>query len=418
MFYIIETPQQVNSFLDKGIKSAFVQIIPLNDNVHPILGDISLLYIKPYIGKGFIVTHTHSEALSLNITHINAILDSLNEVYVIDKKQFLHFFDIKEHKHIYDLKLIDKNIQSSNKVVDHFYKKQGNNLKINTIIPLTKHYERCEELFNSVKHLIGEKPNLLYNNFGVEVFKNIEKEGIEINSNFYSYFKLDNPSFSIKNDLIYTNYNLYTTTRRPSNSFNNVNFAALNKNSGCKRSFIPKNDVFYELDISSYHPSLIAQLINYDFKGENIHDHFAKLYGVSYDEAKELTFKQIYGNIFPKYKKLEYFVKVQEFIDEIWTVYLDEEKYTTLSGVEFKGDLTNNKLFNYIIQELETSLNIYFIREIQKILENKKSKLVLYTYDSFTIDLADEERYLVYEINELFIKKNLQTKIKEKTNLE
>ena len=36
----------------------------------------------------------------------------------------------------------------------------------------------------------------------------------------------------------YTEYNLYTSTGRPSNKFGGVNFAALNKEDGSRNSFV------------------------------------------------------------------------------------------------------------------------------------------------------------------------------------
>lgn len=49
------------------------------------------------------------------------------------------------------------------------------------------------------------------------------------------------------------------------------------------------------------------------------------------------------------------------------------------------------KLFNYIIQNMETKENIYKILEINKLLSNKKTKLILITYDSFLFDFSKED---------------------------
>jgi predicted AAA+ superfamily ATPase len=49
------------------------------------------------------------------------------------------------------------------------------------------------------------------------------------------------------------------------------------------------------------------------------------------------------------------------------------------------------KLFNYIIQNLETKENIYKILEINKLLSKKKTKLILITYDSFLFDFSKED---------------------------
>jgi hypothetical protein len=63
---------------------------------------------------------------------------------------------------------------------------------------------------------------------------------------------------------------------------------------------------------------LAASLINYTFDSGDIHKSFAKMYGVDYQKAKELTFKQLYGGVFKQYKNLEFFAKIQKYIDQLW----------------------------------------------------------------------------------------------------
>jgi hypothetical protein len=67
-----------------------------------------------------------------------------------------------------------------------------------------------------------------------------------------------------------------------------------------------------------------------------------------------------------------------------------------ISGYCFKKDKLENmnpqKLLNYLIQNLETAYNVNILWEVFKILKNKKTKLVLYTYDSFLLDWSDDER--------------------------
>ena len=82
----------------------------------------------------------------------------------------------------------------------------------------------------------------------------------------------------------------------------------------------------------------------------------------------------------------------------------------------YKSALENmnpQKLFNYILQNYETSQNILIIWDILSILRGKKSKLVLYTYDSFLIDLDKEEKDLVEnEVQKIFKKFKLNTTAK------
>jgi hypothetical protein len=68
------------------------------------------------------------------------------------------------------------------------------------------------------------------------------------------------------------------------------------------------------LDISAYHPTLLANLVDYDFGDKDIHAAFAEMYGVDYKKAKELTFKQLYGGVFDQYKNLEFFKKYKRIL--------------------------------------------------------------------------------------------------------
>ena len=53
--------------------------------------------------------------------------------------------------------------------------------------------------------------------------------------------------------------------------------------------------------------------------------------------------------------------------------------------------MNKNKLFNYLIQAYETESNIKTIIELKHYLLQKKTKLVLYGYDSFLFDLSQED---------------------------
>ena len=76
-----------------------------------------------------------------------------------------------------------------------------------------------------------------------------------------------------------------------------------------------------EIDISAYHPTLASSLIHYNFIDDDIHRSFARLYNVDYKKAKELTFKQLYGGVFKQYQHLEFFQKIQAYVEEIWTQF-------------------------------------------------------------------------------------------------
>ena len=68
------------------------------------------------------------------------------------------------------------------------------------------------------------------------------------------------------------------------------------------------------------------------------------------------------------------------------------------------------KLFNYILQNLETSTNVLILWDILCILRKYKTQLVLYTYDSFLLDVDDKETKVLEEVRKVFKKYKLNIK--------
>jgi hypothetical protein len=419
MFWLIETQDQIEYLINKQYKEAFIEIVPYHNNIHPTLNGVSLVYFRPSIEqKGYMLCIDHSETLSINKTHIDALLHNIEWLWVRDKKNALYYFQIKGLRDVNIL--IPPYIQDPTPTHTYFYNKYPDNKEINKVVPVVKHYEYCENIYNKVKqHFTRDLPEYFdfYNNKSTLAFLGIEKNGITINETvFNQHFKPTNPLYSVSDSKVFTHYNLFTTTRRPSNSFNGINFAALNKDSGARESFIPQNDEFIELDISAYHPHLAARLVSMDFNGQDVHQTFADLYGTSYQEAKELTFKQLYGGVFKEYEHIEFFQQIKKFITITWDEFNNSgQVIVPTSSYCLKKDKLDNmnpqKLFNYILQNLETATNVCILMDIHRLLKGKKTKLVLYTYDSFLFDYSADEN-LIDEIKNIFDNKGLQIKIK------
>ena len=141
------------------------------------------------------------------------------------------------------------------------------------------------------------------------------------------------------------------------------------------------------------------------------------MYGVDYKTAKELTFKQLYGGVFENYKDLPFFKLTSEYIRTTWETFQATGSITCpISNHVFERDKLENmnpqKLFNYVLQNMETSLNIEILYRILKLLKNKNTKLVLYTYDSFLFDVDNNELDVLEIIKSVFTKLKLQIKQK------
>ena len=412
MYWLVEDIEQLKVFYNSGYKEAFIDVIPSNSKNHPVVNDVSLVYLRPInTYKGYILSVNHSESTSLNIDDIRVVLNKFTTLYTLDKKELLHYFPLKS---LYDINTPPTTyIRPTTQTHELYYRQHSSNKDLNKIIPIVKHYEVCEQIYEDLKDNINKdktKYDEFFNNRVSVVFNAIERSGIQIHKpTFEGYFH------TVDGEQVHTQYNLKTTTTRPSNKFKGVNYAALNKENGCRESFIPKNDKFIEIDISAYHPSLASKLINYEFPTKDIHQHFAELYKVDYKKAKELTFKQLYGGVFDNYKHLEFFSKIEEYVSGMWQLfniqgYIECPISSFVYTKEGLDNMNPQKLFNYLLQNLETSTNTLALWDIFCILRGNKTQIVLYTYDSFLLDYKEGEEEVLDSIRKVFEKYKLNIK--------
>ena len=259
--------------------------------------------------------------------------------------------------------------------------------------------EICQQ---AIAHIL-KKPEILNINeiseyYTDKVYPNItfiESAGIRINNSVFNDFFDKN----YDTDYVYCNYHLHTTTGRPSNTFDNVNFSALNKKDGTRKSFISRFEkgILIEYDLDAYHLRLIAQILNYSLPNESVHVYFGKqffkkehLTDEEYIQSKNISFKLAYGGLTAEYSHVDFFHQMEDFKAKLWHSFNYHGYITSpLSKRKIKKsnleDMNASKLLNYLLQMHETEYSIIFIQEIKSILENKKSKLILYTYDSFLL---------------------------------
>ena len=251
----------------------------------------------------------------------------------------------------------------------------------------------------------------------------MERNGLYVNKDL---IELQNHKHIDKDNKIYTEYNPYTATGRPSSRFGGINFAALNKKDEsrkCFKSRFNKDGFLIEYDYDAYHLRLIANIIGYNLPNGSVHEYLGKQYGVDYEESKAMSFKLLYGGIDKDIaKSIPFFGKVQHFIDEKWSEfnknnYVKTNIYSRRIHKDNIIDVTKNKLFNYIIQAHETETNIKTIIDLKYYLLNRKTKLVLYGYDSFLFDIHKDDRVQVFrELRNILERNGHLTKIKAGKN--
>ena len=397
MYYIVETEQQLKRLYCSG-NECYIRIIPMNDEYHSILSSPCLVYFKTLNGKGYMFPINHSEAFKLSFEEVMQWIDSkFEKIYTLNKKEVLYYFNSDK---LIDITDGNHSLVHRSKFADRMYNKFPNLEFVNSLIPLSKHYEAEEKNFEEIRQFLNEDPKDFYNDIFPKVFKAIEEQGIRIHPDyFHKHFSYNEKSWFLNGETVYTKYNLYNLTTRPTNSFNGVNFAALNKNDGSRVAFIPKNDLFFEFDYDSYHVRILAKLINYPLDNESVHTQLGKMYfdketltDEEYKRSKELTFKQLYGGVFDQYKEIPFFKLMNKYVDKLWEKFNTENKLKLIGGkVLTKEQIQNptpNKILNYIIQSAETYNNVVSVKKVIEYLEKRQSKVILYTYDSFLIDYS------------------------------
>ena len=118
---------------------------------------------------------------------------------------------------------------------------------------------------------------------------------------------------------------------------------------------------------------------------------------MDYETSKSTSFQYLYGRIPQQVIDTNpFFSRVNKYINEIWGEFKREDfvKSNIYNKRIYKKNLqamNRNKLFNYMIQLMETENNIKILNELQPKLQQYNSKLVLYNYDSFLFDFDTKD---------------------------
>lgn len=429
MFYIAESNKQLERLKEMGILGCYLDVITTNDNFHPALTKLVAVYIRPFDEKidkstgevlgyehGYIIPIAHDEGLCVDKETVEEILQSYQKIYVLDKKKVLYHFStlgiqskLKDLGLIYSMTEFQKLEYGSRETTyNWYYNRYGGWDNLNQIIPIAKIYEKCEQVFDQVKFVLDMEPPKgyeFYNSFVTPLYFLVEQEGLRVDTHgFTDTFPVVNPDYSILGETVYTQFNLYNMTGRPTNSFNGVNFLAIPKGKKFRQVFKPKNDEFVEMDFDGYHVRLVADLIKYPLNlNEKAHKQLAKeclgkeeVTQEEYAAIKQMNFQAIYGSVPTEYQNVPFFKKLREYVDTIWEKYLEEGVVNEQqSGKPFTKKLVEmhpTKLMNYMVQSLETSRNAVVLRSVLGALKGKKTRLVLITYDSFLLDVDAKEK--------------------------
>ena len=372
---------------------------------HYMNNSLSFLYIYSISDDcEYLLPFQHKDCVSLQIQRLSD-LTSRHDIYVLAKKRFGNYWpgkcydaDIMEWWKSHKMLSLDDTNTSAHEIWQRWWHNETN---IYDWLPITKHFERCSAMkdkFMESYSTFDKTPAFEeYEAMITDNFYAIERVGLQVDINkFAEKFKTN----GIINNKTYTEYNIYTTTGRPSNKFGGVNYAALNKEDGSREVFVSRfeHGMLLEMDYDAYHPRLIANIIGYDLPEGSIHEYFGKQYfgkeelsEEEYEQSKKITFRLLYGGIDKDFAEIPFFGKTKTFIKELWDEfkkkgYIETPYFKRPLYKAHLHDMNPNKLFNYLLQATETENNLHIINDVNNVISGYDSELVLYTYDSLLFD--------------------------------
>ncbi len=391
MMNLIEDKSTLLSFLGGNVNIDLIIPIWSSHKAHPFGNRLSFIYFRQSNGDDGIINFNHIDAKKLDkfdiskIIHVNTLV--LDNRYLNTKGLDYEWVYFEEYGKPFIL----------NEFAQSVYKGYRNDFKeLNDCIPLMKWYE----ILKTVPNIKVRQEWYRKYSSAINILGRLEGAGVKVDrEKFIDSFNFDE-KYIKKTDIVYTQYNPYTITGRPSNRHMGINYSALNKSDGSRDCFVSRNPngTLLQFDYESYHIRLIAGLIGYKFpEGITAHQHLANLYGLPYEEAKLLTFRYLYGGLDDEARKIDFFQKVDDYIKEVYQKFVISGRLTTplykreIHFGRIEG-ATEQKVFSYLLQALETEVNYIKIGEVLDYLDGKMSKMVLYTYDAFLIDTHPIER--------------------------
>jgi hypothetical protein len=392
--------------------TGIVAVVPSHTNVHPCVSTISFVYYMFDNGESFILGDTHPDTVS------RFPLVIPDNGYVLDKKSALHLLKVEK---LFDLQSLffAHNIEfpSVDSFLTPWAQQTINSFSDTPNIPLThvvsltlwnKIYDvYAKELFNIVLSNINNAPIMqntvpatMLNNIA-STFSIIERNGLYVNvEKFEKMF--GHTTNLVRNNKVYSNYNLFTSTGRPSNAYKGVNFAALNKSDGTREIFESRfgdDGLLVQIDFDAYHLRLLANTSGLIMPDGSLHEELAKQYfgtenitDEQYEEGKKMTFHLLYGTITPDQNFPYLLQSIHSQRIALWEYYKRngyiETRYSGRKLVVPEPSI--NKVFNYYVQALESEVTYSMLYKLVPEANEKGLLPILYTYDSVLFDIQKD----------------------------
>lgn len=240
-----------------------------------------------------------------------------------------------------------------------------------------------------------------------DTLKKIEMAGLKVNTEILHQFYDSRIKRYFKQNMVYTEYNLFTTTGRPSNRFGGINFSAINKSNGSREAFVSRytDGVLVQFDFEAYHLRLIADEHNIELPTGSLHTELAKKYFDTdditdelYAASKQKTFEIMYGMSDETYgiELFERIVNIRRLFKEV------TGQFILPSGILTElHEPNSSKLFNYHVQSLEVVKTLPKLQQVLELLDGTSNHLILYTYDSILLDMQALDKSIIQKVADI-----------------
>lgn len=379
---------------------------------HTTNNDISFIVIK-IEEEVYVIGIDHVDLMCFNKEDIHDLITAPQPKKVFHKKRVIHSLnlnghiqDIETHHYLKRGKplLLDEKFEGyksymfSRNIYDDLASSLPIMKLVDTITEIIKEYEDISEDLEGYDW---------FNDKFIPTLAKIESRGLSADTKTFKEI-LNGKAKHIHNGKVYTEYNPFTSTGRPSNRHGGVNYAALNKKDGSRGVFQSKENMYVQLDFDAYHPRIIGNMIEYDLPMKSVHEWLAERYDVSYEESKGITFRQIYGGIENQYKDIEFLGEIDKFIQSHWEVVLEDGYVSTYYRriyLDWIDNVNPLKAFNYLLQAIETERNIDRLYEILKLIDGTDVHVILYIYDAILFETPkDVDKELMKQIKRILTK--------------
>jgi len=237
-------------------ETTYVYPVAVDAFLHSSQNRVALLHFLFDDGTSYTVSVNHPDA-----PHFQMDLSDAYKLVTLHKKELQQLTNAKNVVDLASLIHLNGDViplyREYYTMAMHQIKSQFKFKNLHYSIPLTSWIETAEAFLQHCKHMYDRCQSTeqtsafeFINQITIPTLTKIEQAGL----------------WTTDNQFVYSDYNIYTSTGRPSNAFGGINFAALNKNDGTREKFVSRfgeNGTLVQFDYEAFHLRLAADLIGY-----------------------------------------------------------------------------------------------------------------------------------------------------------